>query len=93
MSATGAGGSSPDTSPVSVTPVSHIAALTIIRGPGITWFASNSITYQVQWASALLGTNTVWNNLGSSITGNGATNTVFDPVGQPHNFYQVLSIQ
>ena len=39
------------------------------------------------------GTNTVWNNLGGSITGNGATNTVFDPVGQPHNFYQVLSIQ
>ena len=93
VSATGAGGSSPDTSPVSVTPVSHIAALTIIRGPGITWFASNSITYQVQWASALLGTNTVWNNLGGSITGNGATNTVFDPVGQPHNFYQVLSIE
>ena len=93
VSATGAGGSSPDTSPVSVTPISHIAALTIIRGPGITWFASNSITYQVQWASALLGTNTVWNNLGGSITGNGATNTVFDPVGQPHNFYQVLSIE
>ena len=56
---------------------------------GIRWFASNSVTYQVQWATALLGTNTVWNNLGNAIFGNGATNTVFDPVGPPHNFYQV----
>jgi hypothetical protein len=60
---------------------------------GIRWFASNSVTYQVQWASALLGTNTVWNNLGSAIFGNGATNTVFDPVGPPHNFYQVQAVQ
>jgi hypothetical protein len=65
----------------------------IARGAGIRWFASNSVTYQVQWSSSLLGTNTVWNNLGSSVAGNGATNTVFDPVGPPHNFYQVLSIQ
>jgi len=93
VSATGAGGTSSDTSPVSVTPISHIAVLTIVRGVGINWFASNSVTYQVQWSSALLGTNTVWNNLGSSITGNGATNTVFDPVGPPHNFFQVLSVQ
>lgn len=65
----------------------------IVRGTGIRWYASNSVTYQVQWASALLGTNTVWNNLGNAITGNGATNTVFDAVGPPHNFFQVLSIQ
>ena len=65
----------------------------ITRGTGIRWFASNSVTYQVQWSSALLGTNTVWNNLGSPIAGNGATNTVFDPVGPPHNFFQVLAIQ
>jgi hypothetical protein len=93
VSATGPGGTSFDTSPVSATPLSRIAVLTIARGAGITWFASNSVTYQVQWSSALLGTNTVWNNLGGSIAGNGATNTVFDPVGPPHNFYQVLSIQ
>jgi hypothetical protein len=65
----------------------------ISRGTGIRWFASNSVTYQVQWSSTLLGTNTVWNNLGSPVTGNGATNTVFDTVGPPHNFFQVLSIQ
>jgi hypothetical protein len=68
-----------------------LAAIT--RGAGIRWFASNSVTYQVQWSSALLGTNTIWNNLGSPIAGKGSTNTVFDPVGPPHNFYQVLSIQ
>jgi len=65
----------------------------IARGAGIRWFASNSVSYQVQWAGALLGTNTVWNNLGGSISGNGATNTVFDPGGPPHNFYQILSVQ
>jgi fibronectin type 3 domain-containing protein len=94
VSATGPGGTSSDTSPVSATPNGPRALLAAIaRGAGIRWFASNSVTYQVQWSSSLLGTNTVWNNLGSSVAGNGATNTVFDPVGPPHNFYQVLSIQ
>ena len=94
VSATGAGGTSPESSPVSATPVAPIPFLvTIAPAVGITWFASNSVTYQVQWSSALLGTNTVWNNLGSPVVGNGATNTVFDPVGPPHNFFQVLSIQ
>jgi hypothetical protein len=65
----------------------------IARGTGIRWFASNGVTYQVQWSSALLGTNTVWSNLGGPIAGNGATNTVSDTVGPPHNFFQVLSIQ
>jgi len=94
VSATGAGGTGADSSPASATPLAPLPFLiTIMPGVGITWFASNSVTYQVQWSDALLGTNTVWNNLGSSITGNGTTNSVFDPVGPPHNFYQVLSIQ
>jgi hypothetical protein len=94
VSATGTGGTSSDSSPVSATPVAPIPLLAAItRGAGITWFASNSVTYQVQWSSALLVTNTVWNNLGSPISGNGATNTVFDPAGPPHNFFQVLSVQ
>jgi fibronectin type 3 domain-containing protein len=94
VSATGTGGTSSDTSPVSATPNGpRPLVVDIARGAGIRWFASNGVTYQIQWSSALLGTNTVWNNLGSSVPGNGATNTVFDPVGQPHNFYQVLSIQ
>jgi hypothetical protein len=67
--------------------------VSIARGTGIRWFASNNVAYQVQWSSALLGTNAVWNNLGSPVAGNGATNTVFDTSGPPHNFFQVLSIQ
>jgi hypothetical protein len=68
-------------------------AVSIARGTGIRWFASNGVTYQVQWSSALLETNTVWNNLGVALAGNGATNTVFDTNGSPHNFFRVLSIQ
>jgi hypothetical protein len=94
VSATGPGGTSSDSAPVSATPVAPPPLLVAIaRGAGIVWFASDSVTYQVQWSSALLGTNTIWNNLGSPIAGNGATNTVFDPAGPTQHFYQVLSIQ
>jgi len=92
--AIGAGGASPDTLPISETPIGPLPlVLGIEQGVGITWFASNSVTYYVQWASEDLGTNTVWNNIGESITGTGATNTVFDPVGKPHNYYRVISIE
>jgi len=94
VSGIGTGGTSSDSSPVSARPVGPMPlVLSIAPGAGITWFASNNVTYQVQWASTLFGTNTIWSNLGESISGNGATNTVFDPVGPPHNFYQVLSIR
>jgi len=65
--------------------------INIVPGTGISWFASNSVAYQVQWASNSISPN--WNNLGNQISGNGSTNTVFDATGAPHNFYQVLSIQ
>lgn len=94
VSATGAGGTSADSAPVSAIPVGPMPFLiSITPGVNIAWFASNSVTYQVQWSSALSGTSTVWNNLGSAITGDGSTNSVFDPVGPPHNFFHVLSIQ
>jgi hypothetical protein len=66
--------------------------IAIVPGVGISWFASNSVSYQLQWATNL-GTNTVWNNLGNPIAGNGSSNTVFDSTGPPHNFYQILSVQ
>lgn len=92
--AIGAGGASSDTSPVSATPIGPVPlVLSIDPGVGITWFASNTVTYQVQRASAELGTNTVWNNLGGPITGDGTTNTVFDPAATPEDIYQVISIQ
>ena len=94
VSANGAGGSSADSLPVSSTPFGPMPfVLDIDPGTGITWFASNSVIYQVQWASEDLGTNTVWNNLGEAISGDGTTNTVFDSTDATHNFYQVLSIQ
>ena len=90
----GAGGPSADSVPLSATPFGPMPfVLSIDTGLGIVWFASNSVTYQVQWASEDLGTNTVWNNLGDTIPGNGETNTVFDPVAEPHNYYRVLSIE
>jgi len=94
VSATGSGGTSSDSSPVSATPIGPMLLLiSITPGVNITWYASNSVSYQVQWSSALFGTNTVWNNLGSAISGNGSTNSVFDSAGPPHNFFHVLSIQ
>lgn len=66
--------------------------ISLVAGVGIRWFASNNVLYEVQWASSL-SSNTVWTDLGGTITGTGSTNTVFDPVGQTHNVYQVLSIQ
>jgi len=66
--------------------------IAVVPGVGISWFASNNVSYQIQWATNL-STNTVWNNLGNPIAGNGGSNTVFDPAGPPHNFYQVLSVQ
>lgn len=94
VSATGAGGPSLDSAPVSATPFGPMPLVAgMERGVGIRWFAVSGVTYQVQWASEDLGTNTVWDSLGGAITGDGTTNTVFDPVGPPHNYYQVISIE
>ncbi|MGC9450375.1 MAG: fibronectin type III domain-containing protein [Oceanipulchritudo sp.] len=92
VAALGDGGSSPDTSPVSATPFGPLPlVLTIEPGVGITWFASSNVTYQVQWASEDLGTNTVWNNLGSPIIGDDTTITVFEPLAPQEAVYQVIS--
>lgn len=92
VSAVNAGGPSPDTSPVSATPFGPLPfVLRIEPGAGITWFASNKVTYQVQWASEDLGTETVWNDMGELITGSDSTITVFDPLAAPEMVYQVIS--
>jgi fibronectin type 3 domain-containing protein len=94
VSATGAGGPSSDSSPVSATPNGPRPLVAAVApGTGIRWFASNGVTYQVQWCSTPPSTNTVWNNLGNPIAGNGSTNIVFDPVGPVQKFYQVIGIQ
>ena len=62
----------------------------ISRMEAISWFASNGVSYQVQWSSD----NANWNNLGTMTAGTGSSNAVYDAFGQAgHNFYQVLSIQ
>ena len=45
----------------------------------------------VQWASEDLGNDTVWNDMGSLITGDGSTMTVFDPMVPSGYIYQVIS--
>jgi endoglucanase Acf2 len=60
----------------------------IATSAAITWFASNGVPYQVQSSTDQVN----WNNLGSQITGTGASNTVYDTSGVIHS-YQVLSIQ
>jgi hypothetical protein len=70
----------------------NLLQATIVPGAGINWFASNNVPYQVQW-TPVLETNASWTNLGGAITGNGSSNTVFDPTGPPHNFYRVISVQ
>lgn len=66
--------------------------IAIVSGARISWFASNNVPYQVQWA-ADLNPDTPWNNLGGLTVGNGSSNAVFDAAGPPHNVYRVLSIQ
>lgn len=46
---------------------------------GISWFASNAVNYQVESATS---TNGPWTNVGGTVFGTGATNTVFDSSGQ-----------
>ncbi|MCC5808132.1 MAG: fibronectin type III domain-containing protein [Opitutales bacterium] len=93
VSAVNAGGASPDSSAVSATPVGPLPfVLEIEPGVGITWFASQGATYQVQWASEDLGPeDTEWNDMGSPVTGDDSTMTFFDPMAPPGNMYQVIS--
>ena len=64
-------------------------------GPALIWTAVEigwdsvaGTNYQVQWASKL-NTND-WHNLGSPVTGNGTTNTVFDSIRDINSrFYRV----
>lgn len=92
VAALGAGGTGPASSPVSVTPFGPLPFVaTVEPGVGITWFASNNVTYQVQKASEDLGPDTAWENLGRTVVGKEASITVFDPTATPESVYQVVS--
>jgi fibronectin type 3 domain-containing protein len=92
VAALNAGGSGPNSSAVSATPIGPLPfVLQIEPGVGISWFASNNVIYQVQWALEDLGEDTEWNNLGGEIIGNDSTMTVFDPHAGAAYIYQVVS--
>jgi len=58
---------------------------------GITWFASNAVTYQVQ-STPNLTTNTVWTNVGGTITGSGSAYSSFVPGLNANNaIYRVIT--
>jgi hypothetical protein len=69
----------------------NVAASTVLEGVSLSWFGSNGLPYQVQWRPDL-NASTVWSNWDDAVTGQGATNVVFDPFG-PWNqrFYQVIT--
>ena len=75
-----------------VTVISPPAFQSIIRSNAairLSWNATASQKYQLQFKSGLLGTN--WTNLGSSITATGATVTASDPTGSnDQRFYRVI---
>jgi beta-glucanase (GH16 family) len=73
--------------------VTNIVPSVVQQGVDLDWPTIVNTNYQPQWTSALLPTNTPWSNLVSQITGNGATNSLFDPFGSfQQKFYQVLQI-
>jgi len=65
---------------------------TIVLGTGITWFATNGVPYQVQWA-ANQSTNTILEQPRRPDYRQWRHNTVFDPTGHPTIFYQVITVQ
>lgn len=66
---------------------------TVGKAVGISWFGSNNVPYYVQ-STTKLGTNANWSTLsGSSVTGSGNTNTVYDLIGSAtQKFYQVIGM-
>ena len=53
----------------------------------LSFYAQTGYTYQIQYKTNL--TDASWINLGGPITGNNATNTIPDPIGQQHRFYRI----
>jgi hypothetical protein len=66
-----------------------LANASIKKAVQTLWQSNTNSLYQVQWASGL-STNR-WNNLGTPVPGNGATNFVFDPVDWNQRYYRVLA--
>jgi endoglucanase Acf2 len=64
---------------------------TLTANTQVSWPTSVGNNYQVQWTTPPASGNPTWNNLTGIIAGNGATNTLFDPLGDGGaRAYQVL---
>jgi endoglucanase Acf2 len=75
-----------------VTIVTNPVPAVIVSGVVIRWPTMVSTNYQAQWAGDLTP-NTSWTNLAEQRTGDGTTNSLFDPF-EPYDqkFYRVLAI-
>jgi hypothetical protein len=62
----------------------------ILNGAQVTWPTAANTTWTLQ-ASSASGSSAAWTSLLGPTAGNGASNTLFDPLWpEPHNQYQVL---
>ena len=63
--------------------------LNIQQGVALSWPTTTSNTYQLQWSSS---SSNSWNALGVPITGDGTTNSLYDPAPRGARTYRVLEI-
>ena len=55
----------------------------------VSWTSISNVYYQVQWSSELA--SNVWNDFGTPVLGNGATNVVYDTTaGKEERFFRVF---
>ena len=70
----------------------NVVPVVVEDGVAVSWPTIVNTNYQVQWAPDP-STNAPWSNLTSQITGDGTTNSVFDPFGSYNRkFYRVLQL-
>src|SRR6516225_8476717 len=63
--------------------------LSVQPGVQLSWLTNTNDTYRLQWSS---NPASIWTDLLGPVTGNGGTNTVFDPIPGGTRLYRVLDI-
>jgi len=74
--------------PIGMGVVNAQVHLTVQPGVQLSWLTNTKDTYHLQWSPNPIG---AWTDL-VAVTGNGTTNTVYDPVPSGTRLYQVLDI-